>query len=490
MISIKENKQNLLTFFVTGCICLYLFLYFYNRDIARVGVYLLALLGVFLIYVNNLAGKFKIVFPWFLVVLIGLLFLAFGLSKICCNGSSYVSTPYIHMLVLFPFAFLNYFLRGELRWLLNISLFFVFACILSYVFSSYTLHGIKYFESHYPMYVLMAPIAYVIYRCDINVHQLLNIFIVTGVLMAVAAIADYTSIARHPLWPFDPYPNHLPRVGASINPIHFALIITAVLAVILVGVVTFFNRLTKRSIIVALASICLLGVGVVISGSRTAWISIPFLILVPITLSPITLRAKVIIYIPMVIGCLLVWQVPIVQERIKLVGEEISVYKNSTDLADPVRATTAVGLRLELWKASWEAFTDNPIFGAGPGGFRDHMQEYKFGSSGKYHKEVEIHKNSHSLYLKSLSERGLLGFVSVLLILIYPAQYFLRNIYSVHDSKAQFIAISGLLIVLVFLLGGFFIGSLHKSELSLFYIFFVPLFFGILLSRKENASNY
>jgi O-antigen ligase len=59
---------------------------------------------------------------------------------------------------------------------------------------------------------------------------------------------------------------------------------------------------------------------------------------------------------------------------------------------------------LDLWDHAVDLFKNNPIFGVGFGGFRFTVPEgYKF-------------KDTHSLYMKTLSEQGIIGIMLLLLI--------------------------------------------------------------------------
>lgn len=114
------------------------------------------------------------------------------------------------------------------------------------------------------------------------------------------------------------------------------------------------------------------------------------------------------------------------------------------------------------------------------------MQKLSLDSTGKYNEDLVIHKNPHSLYFKALAERGVLGLISTLLVIAIPAVLFLTSAGKKQKNSTRAIAVSGLLVVIVFSLGGLTIGSLHKTELSIFYIFFIALFFGLLQSRVSN----
>jgi O-antigen ligase len=89
------------------------------------------------------------------------------------------------------------------------------------------------------------------------------------------------------------------------------------------------------------------------------------------------------------------WQTllpPSVVERIKMTKTESGELEGSA------------AVRLDLWDHAVDLFKNNPIFGVGFGGFRFTVPEgYKF-------------KDTHSLYMKTLSEQGIIGIMLLLLI--------------------------------------------------------------------------
>jgi len=493
MVSIPEvSNKRVMPIFGIGCISIFICLYFLNRDIARVGVYLLAVVGLFQIYKNG----FKICKDGFLLKAVALfavlMLVALYLGGVCCSGTDYYSKPFVHFLVMYPFILLNIFLSGWVRWLLNASLFFVTAGVFAYVFSDYPLHSAKYFESHYAVYLLVAPVAYAIFKSKLQFRTVLIIFAISGVIIGLAAIADLTGFARGKFWPFDEYstqPNLVTvGVGLSMNSIHFGIVTAAVLAVVVAGLSMTASRLSRVEIVLAIISMLFLGFALITSGARSAWISLPFVFFIPFIFSPLAVRVKILVFMLFVLSLLLVVQLPYVQNRLRLVPEEISEYTGSTNLADSVRSTTSIGLRLELWRAAWEIFLNNPILGVGPGNFRNYTQDVSLGSTGRYHESIELHRNPHSLYFKALAERGVLGIISTLFILALPGALFLSHTRESRSVDVQVVAISGLSIVIVFSLGGLTIGSLHKTELHTFYIFFIALFSGLLLSSADCSK--
>ena len=242
----------------------------------------------------------------------------------------------------------------------------------------------------------------------------------------------------------------------------------------------------RRYVIFAFIGLLFSSAAVFGSGTRGAWLSLPFLFIIPFVLAPIKVKAKIAVFAFFTISLIGVYQTPSVNGRITIMQKHFDKYINSTDMEDTVRKVTPIGIRLELWKASWEVFTSNPIFGVGPGNLSRYMQDNNYGYRGKYHSKISGHRNSHSMYFKSLSERGLIGILTVLLILGLPLVFYLQEVWGVNKLKIQVYAVSGLLIIIVFAVGGLTIGSLHKTDLSIFYVFTTALFCGWLLPFKND----
>ncbi len=484
------EKNQRLTNFVIYCTGLFLCLYFLNRDIARIGVYLIAIVGLYYLYKNGFRRSQK--YFWFIsaVIFVFFILIADFLSKTCCAGQEYYIKPFIHLAVIFLFVLLNKFLEGWMRWLLNVSIVYVLVCVFSYALSDNPLHSAKYFESHYALYLLVAPIAYMVSKSRVETKTILNLFSLGGLVIGLCAFVDASGFARTKFWFFDEYPVvpnfNTVGIGLGMNSIHFAIVAAAWLAILFASISMLFWKLNKLEIIVSLLSVLLLFFALALSGGRSGWISLPFIFIVPLVFSTWPIKVKAFVFALIIVGLVVVSQTSYVQKRLLLVTQQVSEYMNSTDINDSIRITTSVGLRFELWKAAWDVFVNNPILGAGPGNFRHEMQKLNLEASGRYHHSIQKHKNPHSLYFKALAERGLLGISSTLLILVLPGLLFLIQMFKSQIADQKALAISGFLVVTVFTLGGITIGSLHKTELSIFYIFFIGLLFGLTYANLKS----
>lgn len=100
--------------------------------------------------------------------------------------------------------------------------------------------------------------------------------------------------------------------------------------------------------------------------------------------------------------------------------------------------------RIYLWKKAWDMFVDHPLIGVGPGcyGFRlprYYNQEDRWDWNIGYYQTFE--KAVHNIYLQIMAEMGLLGILSLLMILYYFgkrnlfARAFARKILKTNNSQ-------------------------------------------------------
>lgn len=84
---------------------------------------------------------------------------------------------------------------------------------------------------------------------------------------------------------------------------------------------------------------------------------------------------------------------------------------------------TSQGQRFEMWKAAWWMFLDHPILGVGRHRYNVVAQEYVV--QGRVHRDAASHGHPHNAYLANLAEKGAVGLVIFLVLLLYPLKRFL-----------------------------------------------------------------
>ncbi|MEO1245960.1 MAG: O-antigen ligase family protein [Pseudomonadota bacterium] len=123
--------------------------------------------------------------------------------------------------------------------------------------------------------------------------------------------------------------------------------------------------------------------------SRGAWAAA---LAVMVVFGVLQRRSLLVVLIALMIG----WQT--------LLPEDVVDRVSMTETTDGELESSA-GDRVVLWGLAWDMFLDNPVFGRGLDAF-EHS-----GVGGRY-------TNVHSLYLETLAELGVIGFIFLLIILL------------------------------------------------------------------------
>lgn len=141
-------------------------------------------------------------------------------------------------------------------------------------------------------------------------------------------------------------------------------------------------------------------------------------------------------------------------------------------LDNPYRGTgsSLVG-RAELWQATWNLFTDYPIFGFGLG-------QHQVGA------QIEMY--AHNMYLIILSESGQVGFIAF----VAATAFALRGLYAGGprtDRNADRVTFALMLTIAIYYVYGIFEGRAVNAGNFLSYLFFFAWGYGIC--RFDSAHN-
>lgn len=215
----------------------------------------------------------------------------------------------------------------------------------------------------------------------------------------------------------------LERAQGSEHPIMFGN--TGVLLGLISLVAAMFYFAKQRYIWMALALIgCLSGIGAsLLSGSRGGWAALPLIGLFLLWQSRFLLGKKLVwggsIAAIVVLACVVSIPQTGVQGRIMDAVHDVQLYQAGTN------KNTSVGLRFEMWKAAWQMFKQEPIFGVGEYGsvaVKERLIE-----QGVVIPEVLYFSHAHNEFINALSLRGLVGLLFLMIVYLLPLRLFLKK---------------------------------------------------------------
>jgi O-antigen ligase len=185
------------------------------------------------------------------------------------------------------------------------------------------------------------------------------------------------------------------------------------------------TRYVKTEATIKLLTAAAVFYGFMLTQTRTGWMAVPVFILIGVALfnHRTTLRKGVLICLAiMLLAGAAGYSSSALRTRAELGVKELEQCQLAP-LTD-----SSMCIRLQLWRAAWKMFTNEPIFGVGGGKqFAQHLKaEEQTGGVSRY--VATNFGESHSDPLYALATNGLLGGLALLLAYLAPSWIFFRRL--------------------------------------------------------------
>ncbi len=174
--------------------------------------------------------------------------------------------------------------------------------------------------------------------------------------------------------------------------------------------------------------------------------------------------------------------IPIVKNRVDHTMQSLSSYIDSDDYRDQAR-TTSLGVRIELWKAAWQIFLENPVLGLGVSGFK--VEARKNSERYQVNKAIHKYKYVHNQYLAALSTRGFPGLILFLLVVTLPIYIAMTRKSHARNSHVAQRAV--ILICLNYLIGCLAEDHFEAKSATMFFGMMLP--FMLARISTDSASS-
>lgn len=283
-------------------------------------------------------------------------------------------------------------------------------------------------------------------------------------------------------------PLNLPRAAGSVNPILFGDMALIMGVMSLAGVGWWRQQRRWMAVVPYCAFVAGLGASA-LSLSRGGWVALPLLGLVLIWYSIRYLSCKKLFYVLaltfLLVGAIYLVPQTRVHNRVELSINQVDQYLNSTDVHDPSRRTP-IGIRFEMWKAAWMIFSDHPIIGVGWGDYQLKIKELV--DEGLINRHVLVYYHPHNQYLSALAKGGVLGFLSMFSLFLFPGIIFYRYMHIKYKNEINRMALAGLLFVVGFACFSLTEAILERSRTIIFYSFYLAVFLAMILGQRQNKN--
>jgi O-antigen ligase len=165
----------------------------------------------------------------------------------------------------------------------------------------------------------------------------------------------------------------------------------------------------RSGVVLAVKGLGLLAGGYVsyVSGTRGGWLAVPvFVVLLGLEFHWFTHWKRIVVVLAAILlAATALLSTSLVEQRVGAATADFADFEQG-------KTDTAVGLRLQLWEASWQLYTEHPVFGVGKGHLKQALAE--LASRGHATTEI-INERAHSDFFSTIAEMGTLGLACLLL---------------------------------------------------------------------------
>ncbi len=219
---------------------------------------------------------------------------------------------------------------------------------------------------------------------------------------------------------------------------------------------------------------------VLASGSRGGWVALPAIAILFLSVrsSKASFWKKTVFLSVLITILYAAYQAPQlpVKSRVDAAVNNVAAYYQDG------KVNTSSGFRLEMWKAAWLMTKDSNFLGVGEAQY--HTNLIKLIKENKVDKRLDYFSAPHSQYFNSLSEQGILGLVSLFLMLLIPLKIALRKIKENKEDKFTALFVAILIVAYMdFMLTQ---ETLERQLMVVLYAFLVSMLMGVLVHNKQN----
>jgi len=152
-----------------------------------------------------------------------------------------------------------------------------------------------------------------------------------------------------------------------------------------------------------------------------------------------------------------------VRDRVFLAKQEIGQWINNE------HKNTSVGLRLEMWSSSLQAFQDSPWIGVGYRNANNVVARY---ADDKTKDAISRFSHLHNEYITNLVSAGILGLSALLTLLIIPLKLFIKNI---RHKELYFHSVMGIMLCVGYASFGLTHIAFGEEHMNAFYVLFLSI---------------
>ena len=349
-------------------------------------------------------------------------------------------------------------------------IFYVGATILSLLVNGLPDGGMNKITSRFLLLLMAVPLVSIFYLSFDSKRNVWIKFAIGCMVMGGLALIDILLLDKN-------------RADGGHNAAAFGFMALAMTSIVIASYHRFSHIRFGRPVFFLAIS---MGVcAMILSGTRTSWLA-GFVVLViamifypnRYSLFKTALFALTLIAVIAIVGSSL----PIVQKRIGQTIEMVTPYVKGEEQTK----FTSLRKRVEVWKFGWHAGLENKIFGFGPGNTKRVIKAYV--QQNPHLKKIKNINHIHNQFLQSFAMTGLVGLVSFLALIVCHLWIFTKYLGKRYSLEVRCLALSGLLLLVAYLLKSFPGVPFYGKQYLLMYGFASATIWGSLLGALRESE--
>lgn len=245
---------------------------------------------------------------------------------------------------------------------------------------------------------------------------------------------------------------------------------------------------SKRSLLIMATVI--LGVGLIYSYTRAAWVS---LIAAAVVFFFLWLRINLnvlLLTFGLILGLIINFQGEIIQSLERNDSESSSSLTEHVESISNVSSDASNLERLNRWYCAIEMWKERPIMGWGPGVYQFTYARFQRSSLNTIISTNSADQgNAHSEYLGPLSEQGLPGMLLMIVLIYLVSSLAFRLYFTVEDKKLRMIVVYSYLGLVTYFTHGIVNNYLDTDKASIPFWGSIAVLVAIDLYHKKSLSN-
>ena len=221
---------------------------------------------------------------------------------------------------------------------------------------------------------------------------------------------------------------------------------------------------------------------VLVSGSRGGWMAISAIVVLFLSIKTNKkyFLIKLISSTVLIVTLYTAYQAPQlpVKSRVDAAVNNVIAYYQED------KVNTSSGFRLEMWKAAWMMTKDSNFLGVGEAQYHSNVE--RLIKEGQVDKGLSYFSAPHSQYFNSLSEQGVIGFLSLLLMMLIPLKVALRKIKE--NRGGQFSALFIAILIVSYMDFMATQETLERQLMVVIYAFILAILLGSI--NNKNPSSF